>query len=136
MPDYLPAVTPANDLSPMQMMYGPPKNPGALPQGQFNNVMGHNIARWPMRNSEPRGFPTAPDFILALNKLMGAAPARVNENRLFDRGPDIQPIVPSDQAYAEAMAVLQAAKIPQGTPQVDQAAMMTKFLQNLNFPSQ
>ena len=134
MPDFLPTVTPSNDLSPVQMMYGPPGNPGALPQGQFSNVMGHNIANWPARNAEPRGFP--PDFLLALNKLMGLAPARVSESGMMNGNPSIQPIVPSNQGYAEALAALQAAKIPQGTPQMDQVAMMTQFLQNLGLPTQ
>jgi len=134
MPNYLPVMTPANDLSPVQMMYGPPNNPGALPPGQFSNVMGGNTANWPARNAESRSFP--PDFLLALNKLMGLAPARVSQSGMLDNNPNIQPIVPSNQGYAEALAALQAAKIPQGTPQMDQVTMMTQFLQNLGLPTQ
>jgi hypothetical protein len=87
-----------------------------------------------MRNAESRSFP--PDFLLALNKLMGLAPARVSQGGMLDNNPNIQPIVPSNQGYAEALAALQAAKIPQGTPQMDQVTMMTQFLQNLGLPTQ
>jgi uncharacterized membrane protein YjjB (DUF3815 family) len=55
---------------------------------------------------------------------------------MLDNNPNIQPIVPSNQGYAEALAALQAAKIPQGTPQMDQVTMMTQFLQNLGLPTQ
>lgn len=134
MPDYLPNVTPANNLTTGQMMFGPPNNPGALPPGQFTNVKGNNLANWPERNAEPRGFP--PDFLLALNKLMGLAPARVSQSGPMDNNPNIQPVIPSNQAYNEALAVLQAAKISQDAPQMDQVSMMSNFLRDYKFPTQ
>jgi hypothetical protein len=80
-------------------------------------------------------------LILALNRLLGTAPARGVRPTpgipfLMDANPGIQPNVPSDAAYEQAVQIMKGAMIPANASQVDKVSALTKYMQQLGIPLQ
>jgi hypothetical protein len=70
-------------------------------------------------------------LILALNKLLRTAPARAVRGN-----PDITANNPSDAAFEQAIQIMEGAKIPANTSQVDKVSALTKYMQQLGIPLQ
>jgi len=65
-------------------------------------------------------------LILALNKLLGAAPSRSARGRVSQ--------VPSDESYQKAIEVLKAAQIPQEADAAKRVELLTAYMRNLGIP--
>jgi len=75
-------------------------------------------------------------LILALNKLLGTAPARsVRQTAglpfLVEPVAGITANVPSDAAYSQAVEIMKGAQIPVSASPQDRVEMLTKYMQQL-----
>jgi hypothetical protein len=80
-------------------------------------------------------------LILALNKLLGTAPARAVQGRVgvpfvIESDPGITANAPSNTAYEQAVEIMKGAKIPANASQVDKVSALTKYMQQLGIPLQ
>ena len=82
-----------------------------------------------------RAGPTQEDLILAINKLMGTAPAQARAKSagipfLMDPEPGITAISPSQAAYRQAYDLIQGAKLPANMDQASQTEMLMRHLRS------
>ena len=91
---------------------------------------GVNIANFVptyIRNQAREGQATPQDTLLAINRLMGMAPART---AMVGETP-IRPLIPSEQAGKEAAFIYEASGASQGMPQEQQMALVQALMQKL-----
>lgn len=80
-------------------------------------------------------------LILALNKLLGTAPARAVQGHVgvpfvIESDPGITANAPSNTAYDQAVEIMKGAKIPANASQVDKVSALAKYMQQLGIPLQ
>lgn len=78
------------------------------------------------------------DLILAINKMFGTAPARSVRAHsgvpfLLPAESGIVPNVPSAEANAKAVQLIEQAKVPQELDQATQAAMISNYLKSQGY---
>ena len=82
-----------------------------------------------------RAGPTQEDLVLAINKLMGTAPARAVRPHagipfLVKPEQGITAISPSQAAYRQAHSLIQGAQLPAEASQQQQTEMLLKYLRS------
>ncbi len=86
-------------------------------------------------NVAPDSGPTQDDLILAINKLMGTAPAQAKRSHigipfLLQAEPGMTAISPSREAYSRAYDLIQGAKLPAALDQASQTQMLLAHLRS------
>ena len=132
MPEYLP--TPVQPIIPGSKYYG--ESPRSYYEPRYMGITGTVSDMANIRDVQG-----SEALILALNKLLGTAPARAVQGRVgvpfvIESDPGITANAPSNTAYEQAVEIMKGAKIPANASQVDKVSALTKYMQQLGIPLQ
>jgi hypothetical protein len=96
------------------------------------------FAQRPQQLSAREGQASQADILLAINRMMGLAPARAanvpiskEEQSILNLGTPITPIIPSEQAAKEARVIYDQSGAAQADSQEEQVALVQALMQKL-----